>query len=96
MPVLSHAELAGEDGEPTFGIQVAAFELRSTASQIAAELTRRGWNTYLVPFETQSGRQMYSIRFGRFGNGREAYRAARDFEQRENAPTLVRLQLQED
>ena len=96
VPVLTHGELADADGEPTFGVQVAAFELRSTASRIAAELTRRGWDAYLVPFETPSGRRMYSIRFGRYSDGGEAYRAAREFERREKAPTLVRLQLRED
>lgn len=93
VPVLSHRELVDEQGEPTFGVQVAAFELRATASRIAAELVRRGWDAYLVPFTTPSGRQMYSIRFGRFGEAAEAYRAARDFERQERMPTLVRLQL---
>ena len=96
VPVLTHGELTDADGEPTFGVQVAAFELRSTADRIAAELTRRGWDAYLVPFETHSGRRMYSIRFGRYSDGGEAYRAAQEFERREKAPTLVRLQLRED
>ena len=48
-----------------------------------------------MPFERSSGRQMYSVRIGPFGSRREAYAAARDFEEREKAPTLVRLQLNE-
>ena len=96
VPVLTHGDLADSDGEPTFAVQVAAFELRSTASQIAAEFTRRGWDAYLVPFETASGREMYSIRFGRYDTSAEAYRAAREFEKIEKAQTLVRLQLRDD
>lgn len=93
VPLYRHSELRGPDGEPTYAIQVAAFELRRTAGRVGAELLRQGLDAYLVPFETPSGRGMYSVRFGRFADAEAAYEAARDFERIQGVATLVRLQL---
>lgn len=78
----SGQEPAGEG----FALKVGAYTDRSVADGLAARLSRKGYNTYVVPL---SGKGLFSVRVGKFKTRKEADETRRRLVKEEQLKPLL-------
>ena len=72
-----------------FTIQVGAYRNKQYAENAAAELKRKGYESYIFEDSDSKARPWYSVRFGQFANHKEARAALIAYQQKEQKQAII-------
>lgn len=75
--------------EPTFSVQVGAFQVEANARNLLAELAQKGYDPIIVSMLDYGNNLWYCVRIRENAEPEDAYRAASDYRDREGKPAIV-------
>ena len=75
--------------EPTFSVQVGAFQVEANAKNLLAELAQKGYNPIIVSMLDYGNNLWHSVRILENAASEDAYQAASDYRDREGKPAIV-------
>ena len=75
--------------EPTFSVQVGAFQVEANARNLLKELAQKGYNATIVSILDYGNNLWHTVRIRENAAPEDAYRAASDYRDREGKPAIV-------
>jgi general secretion pathway protein A len=75
--------------EPTFSVQVGAFQVEANARNLLADLARKGYDPFIVSMLDYRNNLWHAVRIGENAELEDAFQAAVDYRDREGKPAFV-------